>query len=90
VQYAPIARALSILSDVDRVRMQKKFDISYLMAKEGIAFENFAPVCDLESHHGVELGHAYRTAPSAKLFSHYITEVQRQHFVKFLCENKFF
>jgi len=38
VQYAPIARALSMLSDVDRARMQNKFDVSYHMAKEGIAF----------------------------------------------------
>jgi len=63
-----------MLSDVDHARMRKKFDISYLMAKEGIAFKKFAPVCNLESRHGVELGHAYRTAPSAKLFSHYIAE----------------
>jgi len=82
VQYAPIARAFSMLSDVNRARMRKKFDItSHLMAKEGIAFEKFAPVCDLESRHGVGLGHAYRTAPSAKLFSHYIAETQCQQFV---------
>jgi len=41
VQYAPIARALSMLNDVDCARMRKKFDVSYLMAKEGIAFEKF-------------------------------------------------
>jgi len=79
-----------MLSDVDRAWMRKKFDISYLMAKEGIAFEKFAPVCHQESRHGGELGHAYRTAPSAKLFSHYIAETQRQQFVKLLCENNFY
>jgi len=52
--------------------------------------KKFAPVCDLESRHGVELGHAYRTAASAKLFSHYITEAQHQQFVKLLCENNFY
>jgi len=90
VQYAPIARALSMLSDVDRARMRKKFDVCYVMAKEGIAFEKFVPLCELESRHGVELGHAYRTAPSAKLFSHYIAQAQRQQFLKFLCENNFY
>ena len=90
VQYAPIARALSMLNDVDCARMRKKFDVSYLMAKEGIAFKKFVPLCELESHHGVELGHAYRTAPSAKLFSHYIAEAQRQQFLKLLCKNNFY
>ena len=90
VQYAPIARSLSMLSDVDRTRMQKKLDVCYLMAKEGIAFEKFVPLCELESRHGVELGHAYRTTPSASLFTHYIVQAQRQQFLKSLCENNFY
>ena len=60
------------------------------MAKEGIAFEKFVPLCELESRHGVELGHAYRTAPSASLFTHYIAQAQRQQFLKSLCENNFY
>ena len=47
VLYAPIAQAHSMLSDVDCARMQKKFDVSYLMAKEGIAFKKFASLCEL-------------------------------------------
>ena len=90
VQYAPIAHALSMLSDVDRTRIRKKFNVCYLMAKEGIAFEKFVPLCELESRHGVELGHAYRTAPSASLFTHYIAQSQRQQFLKSLCENNFY
>ncbi|XP_065918333.1 zinc finger protein 862-like [Dysidea avara] len=90
VQYAPIACALSMLGDVDRTRMRKKFDVCYLMAKEGIAFEKFVPLCELESCHGVELGHAYRTAPSASLFTHYIAQSHRQQFLKSLCENNFY
>jgi len=90
VQYAPIARAFSMLSDIDRTRMRKKFDVSYLMAKESIAFEKFASLGELESRHGVELGHAYRTTPSAKLFSHYIAEAQHQQFIRSLCENNFY
>jgi len=60
------------------------------MAKEGIAFEKFVPLCELESCHDVELGCAYKTTPSAKLFTHYIAQVQHQQFLKVLCENGFY
>ena len=36
--YAPIARALLMLDEPERARMRRKFDVCYLMAKEGIAF----------------------------------------------------
>ena len=90
VQYAPIARSLSMLSEVDQTRMRRKFDVCFVMAKEGIAFEKFLPLCELESRHDVELGHAYKTAPSAKVFTHYIAQAQRQQFLKVLCENNFY
>jgi len=48
------------------------------MAKEGLAFEKFVPLYELEPRLDVELGHAYKTAPSAKLFIHYIAQAQCQ------------
>ena len=36
--YAPIARALLMLDEPERARMRRKFDVCYLMAKEGITF----------------------------------------------------
>ena len=60
--YAPIARALLMLDEPERARMRRKFDVCYLMAKEGIAFEKFPSLCELEARHEVDLGHAYRTA----------------------------
>ena len=69
--------------------MRRKFDMCYLMAKEGIAFEKFPALYELEARHGVDLGAAYRTAPSAKLFTHYIAESQRQQFLRALSEIKF-
>ena len=89
IQYAPIACALSMLSEVDQTRMRQKFDVCYVMAGEGIASEKFVPLCELESRHDVELGHAYKTAPSAKLFTRYIAHAQHQQFLKVLCENSF-
>ena len=70
--------------------MRWKFDISYLMAKEGIAFEKFVALCELELRHEIDIGHSYRNAPSAKLFTHYIAEAQRQQFLQLLCKNNFY
>ena len=70
--------------------MRNKFDLCYLMAKEGIALEMFTALCEVEARHKVDLGHAYRNAPSAKLFTHYIAEAQRQHFLSDLSHRKFY
>ena len=88
--YAPIARSLLMLDECKRGRMRRKFDLCYLMAKEGIAFEKYAALYELEARHDVDLGHAYKTAPSAKLFTHYIAESQRQQFLQALFEMKFY
>ena len=48
-QYAPIARALLMLSETERIQMGRKFDISYLMVKEGIAPEKFDPYVRLRN-----------------------------------------
>ena len=78
VNYAPIASCLMTMQEPDQARMRRKFDTCYLMAKEGIAFEKFPKLCDLEERHDVDIGHAYRTAPSAQSFTYYIVEAQRQ------------
>ena len=87
--YAPIARSLLMLDESERGRMRRKFDLCYLMAKEGIAFEKYIALYELEAHHDVDLGHAYKTPP-AKLFTHFIAESQRQQFLRILCETKFY
>ena len=57
--YAPIARSLLMLEESDRVRMRNKFNMCYLMAKEGIAYEKYTVLYELEAHHDVDLGAAY-------------------------------
>ena len=63
--YSPIARSLLRMDDQVVERM-KKFDICYLMAKEGLAFHKYLGLHELEAHHGVDLGFAYKTKDSAK------------------------
>ena len=48
VNYAPTASCLMTMQEPDQARMRRKFDTCYLMAKEGIAFEKFPKLCDLE------------------------------------------
>ena len=84
--YSPIVS----LDKTEQVRMRNKFDLAYLLAKEGIAFEKFPALCELEARHKVDLGHAYRTAPSARSFTHYIAKAQRQQFIEDLSEKKFY
>ena len=66
------------LDNGTQLRMQKKFDICYMMAKHSILF---AAIVELRSRHGINLGPAYRTLDSAKLFTSYINECQCQQFL---------
>ena len=50
--YAPIARALLVLDEPEGARMRRKFDVCYLMAKKGIAFEKFPSLCETRSRSG--------------------------------------
>ena len=56
------------------------------VAKEGVAFRKYPA---LEERHGVDLGFAYKTDESAKTFTHFIAESQRQCFLD-KCSSKFF
>ena len=45
---------------------------------------------ELEERHGVDLGQSYKTKDSAKNFTHYIAESQRQQFICSLSEAQYF
>ena len=85
--YAPVARALLTIDDAEKARMMKKFDVCYVLAREGIAFRKYPPICALEKRHGIELGTAYMWPDSAKIFTHYIAESQRQDFFHTLAQS---
>ena len=59
-------------------RMKKKFDICYVLAKESLSFHKYPVLHELEEHHSVDLGFSYKNDVSAKTFTHYIAESQRQ------------
>ena len=90
VTYAPIAKSLLNMEASVKAKMKYKFDICYLMAKEGIAFEKFPALHELQSRHGISIGSTYVTPQSAKLFTHYIALAQREGFKSQLSVTKFY
>ena len=88
--YAPIARSLLTMDKTVQEKMKKKFDICFVMAKENMAFRKYPALHELEVRHGVDLGESYKTKDSAKIFTHYIAESQRQGFFHSLSTAHFF
>ena len=80
--YSPLPRCFLKMDAATKSRMKKKFDISYMMAKENIAFRIYPAIFELEQCHGVDLGSAYKTKGSAKQFTHYIAESLCHNFAK--------
>ena len=93
---SPIIHCLMNIDEKTKERVKKKFDVCYVMAKELLSFTKYPSLHELEMSHGVDLGPAYKTDVSAKSFTHYIAESQRQklfslmssdmHFFSFLVD----
>ena len=88
--YSPIARSLLVMDEAVQGHMKKKFDICYVMAKEGLSFRKYTALHELEERHGVDLGFAYKTDVSAQNFIHYIAESQRQSFLEGFSNSNFY
>ena len=88
--YAPIARSLLVLDDREKEKIKRKFEICYVLAREGIAFLKYPPFHALAEIQGVELGSSYKRTDCAKTFTHFIAESQPQNFLHFLSTTIFF
>ena len=69
--YAPIARALKKLADDERQRLRYKFDIAHFVATEKLFYLKHHQICELERHHGVNLGTSYINEAAGNTFIHY-------------------
>lgn len=88
--YAPIAKALHRLSDEERSRMRRKFDVAYFVATEKLSFLKYPGICELERRHGVDMGISYINEHAGKSFVHYIAEARKQELSNLLSKAKFF
>ena len=64
-----LIRSILRIDPSTRARL-RKFDVCYLLAKEGLPFKKYPKNLELESRH--EVGLAYRNDTSAQAFVHYI------------------
>ena len=87
--YAPIASSLVNMDAATKARMKRKFDICFVMAKEGLSFSKYPALFDLESRHDVDLGLAYRNDVAARSFTQFIAESQRRSFLQSLSSTNF-
>jgi len=84
--YSPIARCLSTLDVGQKAKMKHKFEICYVIAREGVAFLKYPVFHNLAERQGVNLGASYKRNDCAKLFTHFIAEAQRRKFMSFLMD----
>ena len=88
--YAPIAKALTVLPEGNKASLRVKFDIAHFVATEKLAFTKYPRICELEAHHGVDMGTSYTNEVAGKTFCHYIAESRREDLTKRLSEVRFF
>ena len=69
---------------------RRKFDIAYMMAKEGIAFNKMKSLYELEERHGVNLGDGYKNDLACSSFVAYIAQDLKMDLTKSLKTANFF
>jgi len=90
VSYAPIVQSFAAMETSTREKLEKRFDVCYMLAKEDMAFRKYPAICHLERKHGVELGESYQTKDSASAFTGYIALQQRNTFLSSFSKAHFF
>ncbi len=89
-EYSPMARCLFTMDSDTEVKIKKKFDVAYMMAKQHIPFSNMKHITELEERHGVNLGEGYKNDMSCAIFVDYIAQDLRPILSKALDRAHFF
>ena len=90
VENAAFLASFPVMDEGEVERMKRKFHICYMMAKEGLPFQKYTALYNLQELHGVDLGNSYKTNDYAQIFTHYIAKSQRQLFQNIFVEKHFF
>ena len=88
--FAPIAREMLTIDADTEARMKKKFDLTYFLCKENLAFKKMSSLCELEERHDVDLGSGYKNNQACTTFLEYIDQDFRERLVNVLDKVKFF
>jgi len=92
MEYAPMVRAMADanLSEAAKVKIKKKMDIAYMIAKENLAFTKMEAICQLEERHGTALGSGYKNDLSCAMFIECIAREQKEKLVPTISNHCFF
>lgn len=90
VENASFLASFPVMDCGEMERVKRKFQICYMMAREGLPFLKYVPLHNLQELHGVDLGPSYKTDDNAQVFTHYIAKSQRQLFQNSFVEKHFF
>lgn len=88
--YSALAQSFSNISEVEKERLRKKFDISFFVAVERLPFSKYPAICNLERRHGIDVGVFYVNRKAGTSFTHYIAEAKRQDVVTKVMKARFF
>ena len=67
-----IVAGLAAMSNEDKARTEKKFQVAYFVGKEELPMSKFSKIMDLEELHSVQLGNAYRNDNQCGTFIDFI------------------
>ena len=73
-----------------RSKLRKKFEIAYFVATQKLAYSKYPAICELEKHHGVNIGSTYLNSNACKTFCKFIAESKRLDLCKIIANAKFF
>jgi len=83
-------QTLTRLSESEKARLKRKFDIAYLVATESMWFFKYPVICELEKKHGLVLDVSYTNERSGRTFIHYTAEARWQELAKKVVDAKFY
>ena len=78
------------MDEATRQKLKRKFKISYMMVKENLAFKKMKPLCDMEKHHGVEIGASDRNDHGCASFVDFTASDLKEDLKQRIDKAKFF
>jgi len=85
-----VCAMLQRLSESNSDRLRKQFDIAYFVASHKLAFNKYTAICNLESHHGVDIGTSYVNENTRKTFCKFIAQARMMDLCKAVTDTSFF
>lgn len=85
-----IVNILQEIPEDTKIKLRKKFNIAYFVATQKLAYTKYPAICELEKHHGVNIGSTYLNSNACKTFCKFIAESKRLDLCKVIANSKFF